>query len=124
MAASLDNALALDPSALGGLKLAARREDPGAVREAAEQFEALLLQRMLSEMRAASGGDDLLGSSQLDGYYDMFDRQVAQDLVRHGGLGLADQLVGQLEGAARRGAAQETAGPAANPHDGRLFPVE
>jgi len=97
--------LAADAAGYGNLRLAAQREDPAAVREAAQEFEALLVQRMLKEMRAASGGDGIFDSQQLDSYYELFDKQIALDMSRSGGLGLADQLVGQLESAARHGAA-------------------
>lgn len=119
MAAPVGNGVAFDPAGFGGLKLAAQREDPEAVREAAQQFEALLVQNMLKEMRAASGDDGLFGSSQMDSYYEMFDQQIALDMARKGGLGLADVLVRQLESAARQQPAQETAEPAAKEASGR-----
>jgi len=93
--------VAFDAAGFSGLKLAAQREDPEAVREAAQQFEALLVQNMLKTMRAASQ-DELFGSSQMDSYYEMFDQQVALDMARKGGFGLADELVRQLESAARQ----------------------
>ena len=98
------------------------------MREAAQQFEALLMQRMLKEMRAATPGDGLFDSQQLDSYYELFDKQVALDLARGGGLGLADQLVGQLNSAARHGAAaaerpaQAGSGPA-GPADSTRLPA-
>ena len=98
------------------------------MREAAQQFEALLMQRMLKEMRAATPGDGLFDSQQLDSYYELFDKQVALDLARGGGLGLADQLVGQLNSAARHGAAaaerpaQAGSGPA-SPADSTRLPA-
>lgn len=121
MAVDGSSGVAFDPTGFAGLKLAAQREDPAAVREAAQQFEALLLQTMLKEMRASSQ-DDLLGSSQMDSYYEMFDQQIALDMARKGGFGLADVLVRQLESAARQrpaeapepGTPKETAAPAAN----------
>ena len=105
LARPLATPLAADAAGYGNLRLAAQREDPAAVREAAQEFEALLVQRMLKEMRAASGGDGIFDSQQLDSYYELFDKQIALDLSRSGGLGLADQLVGQLNSAARHGSA-------------------
>lgn len=101
MAIPGSSGVAFDAAGFSGLKLAAQREDPEAVREAAQQFEALLVQSMLKEMRAASQ-DELFGSSQMDSYYEMFDQQVALDMARKGGFGLADVLVRQLESAARQ----------------------
>ncbi|TCO76615.1 rod-binding protein [Chromatocurvus halotolerans] len=101
MAIPGSSGVAFDAAGFSGLKLAAQREDPEAVREAAQQFEALLVQNMLKHMRAASQ-DELFGSSQMDSYYEMFDQQVALDMARKGGFGLADVLVRQLESAARQ----------------------
>jgi flagellar protein FlgJ len=47
-------------------------------------------------MRSASEGDPLLGSDQQDFYQEMFDQQLATQLSRGKGLGLADMLVRQL----------------------------
>jgi len=101
MAIPGSSGVAFDAAGFSGLKLAAQRDDPEAVREAAQQFEALLVQNMLKDMRAASQ-DELFGSSQMDSYYEMFDQQVALDMARNGGFGLADVLVRQLESAARQ----------------------
>ncbi|MFO7552391.1 MAG: flagellar assembly peptidoglycan hydrolase FlgJ [Haliea sp.] len=96
MALTVNSGFAGDAAGFGGLKLAAQREDPAAVREAAQQFEALLLQTMLKEMRAATADDGLFGSSQMDTYYEMFDQQIALEMTRKGGMGLADMLARQL----------------------------
>lgn len=114
MSALIGSSMALDPTALGGLKLAAQREDPEAVRESAQQFEALMIQRVMKEMRASAGDDGVFGSSQMDTYYDMFDKQVAVDMAEKGGLGLADMLVRQLETAARNPGIKENPVSAAN----------
>ncbi|MEQ9395259.1 flagellar assembly peptidoglycan hydrolase FlgJ [Haliea sp.] len=98
MALTVNSGFAGDAAGFGGLKLAAQREDPAAVREAAQQFEALLVQTMLKEMRAATADDGLFGSSQMDTYYEMFDQQIALEMTRKGGMGLADMLVRQLGG--------------------------
>ena len=51
---------------------------------------------MISTMRKASFGDPLFGSDQQDFYQGMFDDQIAVELSRGKGLGLADMLVQQL----------------------------
>lgn len=79
------------------------------MREAAQQFEALLVQNMLKNMRAASGDEGLFGSSQMDSYYEMFDQQVALEMARKGGLGLADVLVGQMTAGGEGGASENAA---------------
>ncbi|MEN7342616.1 MAG: rod-binding protein, partial [Pseudomonadota bacterium] len=68
-----------------------------ALREVAEQFEALFVQNMLKSMRDASFGDALFGET--GGLYrDMFDQQVAADIAAGPGIGFADMLVRQLGG--------------------------
>jgi flagellar protein FlgJ len=51
---------------------------------------------MLKSMRSASAGDPLFGSDQADFYQDMFDQQLALELGKGRGLGLADMLMRQL----------------------------
>jgi flagellar protein FlgJ len=100
-------ALAADAAGFAELRRAARDDDPDALRETAQQFEALFVQRMLKEMRSASIGGGLFDSSRMEMYEQMFDQQVALDLSRRGGLGIADQLVRQL---GRAGADSATQG--------------
>lgn len=80
------------------LRRGARANDEGAVRKAAQQFEALLTQQMLKSARAALPGDPLTGGGQTDFYQDLFDQQMAVHLSSGKGLGLADLLVRQLRG--------------------------
>ena len=88
-----------DFSALASLKNDARAQDPAALKEAAKQFESLFTQMLLKSMRDANrsfGEDSMFGSSQGDFYQDMFDDQMAMQLSKGKGLGLADMLVQQL----------------------------
>jgi flagellar protein FlgJ len=85
-----------DLGALGALKREAKTQDAATVREAARQFESLFTRMMLSSMRSASSGDSLFDSKESGFYRDMFDDQLAVDLSRGRGLGLADMLVEQL----------------------------
>ena len=81
---------------LAGLKQAAANQSPQALREAARQFESLFTSMMLKSMRAASFKDPLFGSDQQDLYQEMYDDQVASEMSKGKGLGLADMLVQQL----------------------------
>src|SRR6185369_2642769 len=87
-----------DPASLNGLKQGAATQSPQALREAARQFESLFTNMMLKSMRSATGKDPLFGSDQADFYQDMFDQQLAVQLGKGRGLGLADMLVRQLIG--------------------------
>lgn len=101
-----------DLKGLADLKRDAKAEDPGALREAARQFESLFARMMLKSMREASFGDPLLGSDQQDFYQGMFDDQFALEMTKGRGLGLADMLVQQLS---RAGLVAPTADAAKNP---------
>lgn len=90
-----------------GLRKAAGENDPAALREVANQFEALFLQTMLKSMREASLGDPLFGNSdQHEMYQGMMDQQLAVELASGKGVGLADMLVRQLGGADSSGPAR------------------
>ena len=81
------------------LRGAARNNDPQALKAAARQFEALFTQQLLKTVRESKIGDDMLGSEQTEFYQGMFDQQMAQKLSEGRGLGIADLLVRQLQGA-------------------------
>jgi flagellar protein FlgJ len=82
-----------------GLRAAADRNDPAALREVASQFEALFLQTMLKSMREASLGDPILGNSdQQEMYQGMLDQQLALEMASGKGIGFADMLIRQLGG--------------------------
>jgi peptidoglycan hydrolase FlgJ len=90
-----------DFQGLAALKNDAKGQAPTALKEAARQFEALFTQMMLKSMREANksfGEDSLFGSDQADMYQDMFDDQMALQLSKGRGLGLAEMLVRQLQG--------------------------
>jgi peptidoglycan hydrolase FlgJ len=80
------------------LKASADREDVGALREVASQFEALFVQSMLKNMRGAQLAEPMFGSEQMDLYTDMFDQQLSLEMANGRGIGLADMLVRQMGG--------------------------
>lgn len=87
---------ALDLHGLQRLKQTAVSRPEEGVREAAEQFEAIFLKMMLKSMREASPQSGLLDSQQTRFYTEMLDQQWSQHLSGQG-VGLAEQLVQQLE---------------------------
>lgn len=90
-----------DFQGLASLKNDAKGQAPTALKEAARQFESLFTQMLLKSMREANksfGEDSLFGSDQADMYQDMFDDQIAMQMSKGKGLGLADMLVRQLQG--------------------------
>jgi flagellar protein FlgJ len=88
-----------DFNQFAALRVGADNNDPAVLREVAGQFEALFVEMMLKNMRAASLGDSLLGdSNQKDMYEGMLDQQLALEMSSGRGIGLADMLVRQLGG--------------------------
>ena len=86
----------LDFNALAQLKGEAAHAPDKAARKAAEQFESYFLQQMMKEMRATVEKSDLVDSNAMDTYQDMMDKEVAQQMVRRGGIGLANMLEKQM----------------------------
>jgi flagellar protein FlgJ len=111
-----------DFQGLASLKNDAKGQAPTALKEAARQFESLFTQMLLKSMREANksfGEDSLFGSDQGDMYQDMFDDQIAMQMSKGKGLGLADMLVRQLQGGLQgteKTSAPATSAPAANSH--------
>lgn len=106
---------AMDFSGFAALRARAADDDPDVLREVARQFESLFTSMMLKNMRAASLGDPLMGSSEQEGYRDMFDQQMAVEMSQGRGLGIADMLVRQLSGTVANAMHKKTEGAAALP---------
>lgn len=87
-----------DLQGLTQLRAQAQQKSPEALREAARQFEALFVQMMLKSMRDAKIGEGLMDSEQSDMYRDMYDKQMAMEMTRQRGIGLAAMIVKQLGG--------------------------
>ncbi len=85
-----------DRAGLADLRLGARQQDPAAARATAQQFEALFIQLMIRSMRDAGLQGELFNSSQMQTYFELHDRQIALDMARRGGIGLADFMVEQM----------------------------
>ena len=81
------------------------RNDPAKVRDAACQFESLLIGQMMKSMRDSSSGwlsdgdEDQAGATAID----MAQEQFANVLARQGGLGLARMVVAGLEKSVKSG---------------------
>ena len=74
------------------------QDDPAKVRDAAGQFEALLLQQILKSVREGDGncwlnGEDQAGDSALA----MAEEYLAGALAKNGGLGLAQLIAAGLQ---------------------------
>jgi peptidoglycan hydrolase FlgJ len=102
-----------DFQGLDRLRASAARQDPQALREAAQQFEGLFTAMMLKSMREASLGSGMGDSEETKTYQDMYDQQLALQMAHGKGLGLADMLMQQLtRSQSAHGAASTSAGSA------------
>ena len=87
-----------DFGALGELRGKAQRNDKSALRESAEQFEALFIQMMLKSMREASNvmKSDMFKSHALETFEGMYDKELSMSMAKRNALGFADLMVKQL----------------------------
>ena len=87
-----------DFSALGELRGKAQRNEAGALRESAQQFEALFIQMMLKSMREASDvmKSDMFQSNALETFQGMYDKEISMQVAQRNSLGFADVVVKQM----------------------------
>ena len=91
----LSTKFALDTKGLSELKQGAKAGSPGALKEAATQFEAMFINMMMKSMRDASPQEGMLDNQQTKMFTGMLDQQMSQNLAKRG-MGLADVLTRQL----------------------------
>jgi len=82
----------IDPAAA-----AAKAKQRAELEKVAKNFEAIFVRKMVSTMRSASGGESLDGSAAVDQFQEMSDAKMADNLADHGGLGIAQMLLSQLD---------------------------
>jgi flagellar protein FlgJ len=87
--------LATDTVSLDALRLKAKTDPKGAIKETARQFEGLLMNVMLKSMRETVSQDGLFDSEQTKLYTSMLDQHLSQAMAKRG-LGLAAVLERQL----------------------------
>lgn len=91
----LSSKFALDTTSVEALKREARADPQKALRSAASQFEALMMQMMLKSMREAADASGTSDSQDTKMYKSMLDQQLSIALSKRG-IGLADIMVRQL----------------------------
>lgn len=94
---NLGGQLAMDVQGLQRLKHTASVSPEKGLKEAARQFEAIFVQMMLKSMREAIPESGMFDSKESRFYTEMLDKQWSQHISEQG-VGLADQLIRQLEG--------------------------
>jgi flagellar protein FlgJ len=63
---------------------------------AAEEFEALLLKQMISEMWTAIPKEDGSSSREQEMYYDMYHDSIARSISEGGGIGIKEELLSDM----------------------------
>lgn len=85
---------------IGRLSLGSEESSPKdkekEIMEVAQKFEALLIHQMLKAMRATVQKSDMLDSFSLQQYESMMDEEIANEMAKQRGIGLADMLFYQL----------------------------
>ena len=67
--------------------------------EAAKQFEAIFVRQMLAAARKTDfGGEDVLGSKDMDTFRQMQDERFAEIAAQRGSFGLAKMIEARLAG--------------------------
>ena len=89
------NALAADARSLDALKLQAGSNAPGAIKEAAKQFESMFMRELIKSMRDATMKSGLTDSPGGDLGADLLDQQLATKMTGMPG-GLSDLIAKQL----------------------------
>ena len=93
--ADLASKFALDVQGVNQLKLDAKTASPEALKQAAQQFEAVFMNMLMKSMREATPQDGMFDSDQTRMYTSMLDQQLTQRMATRG-IGLADVMVRQL----------------------------
>ena len=93
--ADLSSKFTLDTQGLNQLKLDAKQSSPEALKQAAQQFEAVFMNMLMKSMREATPQEGMFESEQTRMYTSMLDQQLTQRMASRG-IGLADVMVRQL----------------------------
>src|SRR6185369_16361492 len=86
----------LDLKTAGDLRAKLKQDPKAGLKQAAQQFEGMLLQMMLKSMRDATPQDGIMDSDQTRFFTSIMDQQLAQNLSAHGKLGFAKLIEQQL----------------------------
>lgn len=86
-----------DLNGLHNLKSSARKDARSALPEVARQFEAVMISMMIKGLRKTGMEDPYFKSQAMDSYRDMYDQQLAMELSKGQGIGLAESIVDQVQ---------------------------
>ncbi|MGL4615179.1 MAG: rod-binding protein, partial [Shewanella sp.] len=89
----------LDLGGLDSLRAQAQRDEQGALKQVAQQFEGIFVQMLMKSMREANAvfeSDSPMNSQYTKFYEQMHDQQMSVELSSKGVLGIAEVMVQQL----------------------------
>ena len=86
----------LDFNALTRLKGEAAQDPTKAIRKTSEQFEAYFIQQMMKTMRESIEKSDLVEGGNMDTYQDLMDKEMSLEMVKRGGMGVANMMEKQM----------------------------
>lgn len=84
------------PLTMGSKASTAHKNKDKELMEVAQKFEGILIHQMLKAMRKTVQKSDLLNSFSLQQYESMMDEEIANEMAKHKGIGLADSIFNQL----------------------------
>ena len=90
------NRFVLDTKGAADLRLKLKQDPQAGLKQAAQQFEGMLLQVMLKSMRDAAPQDGLMDNEQTRFFTSILDQQLAQNLSSKGQLGFAKLIEQQM----------------------------
>lgn len=80
----------------------AQAEKREQLKAAAQAFEAVFLRQLIGSMRQANLGEDILGSSASGQFRELSDAKLADQMAATGNFGIAEMLLKQFEGGAKK----------------------
>ena len=86
-----------DFDGLAALRNQAKSQSPEAIKAVAQQFEALFMDMMVKSMRDANLGSGLFENDETQMYQQMWDQQIALQLAKNKGFGIAELMTRQLQ---------------------------
>ena len=101
------NRFIFDPKSTADVRAKLKQDPQAGLKQAAQQFEGMLLQMMLKSMRDATPQEGLLDNDQTRFFTSIMDQQLAQNLSAQGKLGFA-KLIEQHLGRTLPGKSSET----------------
>jgi Rod binding domain-containing protein len=86
----------VQPINMGPVGLNTQKNKDKELMEVARKFEGILIYQMLKAMRNTVQKSELLNSFSLNQYESMMDEEIASEMAKQKGIGLADSLFYQL----------------------------